>query len=311
MHFKRRPQRGGSLWPLVGGVTAGSVLGLLALSLALPHLRRGVPAAPPAPQTAPSPSAAPRVNAPVETTRPAPTRDADLQALVEAEAARIPGTAAVHVRVADGRSAGVAETEPMPAASVIKLPLMAAVQHAWRGGRLKRTALDEERVRKMVTVSDNPSADALIDRVGMDPVNSWLEEQGYLGTQLRHKLLGARPNGPNVVTAADMTRMLMEIVEGRLVNAEASAEMRRVLLASERRDRIPAGLPPEAVVGNKTGTLNGIVNDVALVEAPSGVKYTLAALVSGARGERATKRAIARLSSRVYDHLTAGLAPQP
>jgi beta-lactamase class A len=186
---------------------------------------------------------------------------------------------------------------------------MVALEHAWHSGTLQRTGIDELRVRKAITESDNPSADGLIERVGMSQVNTWLEEHGYTHTHLKHLLLGPRPEGPNVTSAADMSRMLLEIAEGKVVDAAASAEMRKLLLASERRTRIPAGLPEGVVVGNKTGTLNGIVDDVAFVELPDGRKYALAVLVEQARGDEPVSRAISDLSRKIYEALNASGEP--
>jgi beta-lactamase class A len=231
---------------------------------------------------------------------------AGIQVLIEQESRRIRGKVAIHLRIEGGGEAGINQDEAMPAASVIKLPLMAVVYQAWKDGFLQRTPVDEQRVRAMITRSENPSADGLIDRVGMSQVNNWLEEHGYSGTRLRHKMLGPRPEGPNLVTAAEMTRMLLQIERGELVNANASSEMRRLLLAQTRRTRIPAGVPDEAPVGNKTGTLNGIVNDVAFVEPPDGPRYAVAVLISGTGSDATASASIARLSRKVYQKVTHG-----
>lgn len=300
------------------GASIGIVMALVALLVVLPLFRPSSPAPQPLQASAGPSYGTPPTRQPAGPASPAsriptgsaiPAADlARLQELVEAEAGRIPGRVSVHVRLDGGGEAGIGADEPMPAASVIKLPLMVVLMDAWRTGQLKRTPADEARVRAAITRSDNEAADGLIDRVGRSQVNAWLEEHGYAGTQLRHKMLGPRPDGPNVVTAAEMTRMLLRIARGELVSPEASREMRALLLAQERRTRIPAGLPPEAVVGNKTGTLRGIVNDVGFVEVPGGRRYALAVLVSEAGSDAATSRAIARLSSKTYEFLAENSA---
>jgi beta-lactamase class A len=196
----------------------------------------------------------------------------------------------------------------MRAASVIKVPLMVVAHHQWRSGLLKRTAVDAERMRKMITLSDNASADALIDRLGMSQVNTWLLEHNYEGTQLKHKMAGPHPDGENETTARDMTRMLLQIEQGTLVSALDSEEMRGLLLDQQRRTRIPAGLPSEVTVGNKTGTLRGVVNDVGFVETPDGTRYALAVFIAGPASDAAASQAIARLSRKVYEWVTTGTA---
>ena len=231
-----------------------------------------------------------------------------LKSVLIAEAARIPGAVSVDVRLEGGGHAGVRSDEAKPAASLIKLPIMAVLQDAWERGILKRTARDEEAVRKAITVSDNSTADWLISRLGKSQINEWLKEHGYTRTRLRHKLEGPRPDGPNLVSADELTRMLMEIAGGKLISPVASNEMRELLLAQTRRTRLPAELPEDVVVGNKTGTLRGIVNDAAFVEPPGGPRYAIAVLVSRAGSDAATSRAIARLSRKVYETITGAEA---
>lgn len=267
--------------------------------LVAPALQRSQPAPASRPVQAPSTATAPKQPVAVKVDL------ARLQSVLETEAARIPGDVSVHVRFEGGGSAGVDAKEAKPAASLIKLPIMVVLEDAWKRGILKRIGRDEESVRKAITVSDNPSADWLISRLGTSQINEWLLEHGYTRTRLKHLLEGPRPNGPNTVSAEEMTRMLLEIAEGKLISPEASAEMRGLLLAQTRRTRIPAGLPEGTVVGNKTGTLRGIVNDAAFIEPPGGPRYALAVLVTQAGSDTATSRALARLSRKVYETVTA------
>jgi beta-lactamase class A len=319
---------GSKAWAVLGGSAIGVVVGLVLLLMALPILRhpkqasaspkarhRKAPAADVPAANAPQQSATEPAHAP-EAASTAKTVSiqqlASLQEIIDNSVAELGGKSSVHLRFADGGEVGHEAEEERSAASVIKVPVMAALEHAWHSGTLQRTGIDEMRVRKAITESDNPSADGLIERVGMSQINTWLEEHSYTHTHLKHLLLGPRPEGPNVTSAADMTRMLLDISEGKLVDPAASAEMRKLLLASERRTRIPAGLPEGVPVGNKTGTLNGVVDDVAFVELPEGRKYALAILVEQARGDEPVSRAIADLSRKIYLALKpAGASSNP
>lgn len=288
------------------GIAIGATVGVGGLMLVVPAVRSRQPAPPPpAPSvpinlaaTPPPGSSAPGIQ--VDLTR--------LNSLLIDAASKIPGTVAIHVRLDDGGYAGVRSDEPMPAASLIKLPIMVALHDAWKSGALTRTAKDEESLRRAITVSDNLSADWLIDRLGTSQINSWLDDHGYARTRLRHKLLGPRSEGPNVATTEDLSKLMLEIAQGKLISAEASGEMRSLLLAQTRRTRIPSGAPAIATVGNKTGTLLGIVNDAAFVETPDGRRYAIAVLVSNAGGDVATSNAIARLSGEVYELIASAPA---
>jgi beta-lactamase class A len=291
------------------GLAIGAAVGIGGLALVVPVLRghktaptRPLTSQPPPPAAAASPPApaAPRIQVDL----------ARLNSLLMEGARRIPGTVAAHVRLDDGGYAGVRADEPMPAASLIKAPIMAALHDAWKSGALTRTTKDAESLRQAITVSDNPAADWLIDRLGTSQINAWLDDHGYPHTRLRHKMQGPRPSGPNVTTAEDLTRLMLEIAQGKLISAEASAEMRSLLLAQTRRTRIPAGTPPLATVGNKTGTLRGVVNDAAFVETPEGRRYAIAILVSNAGGDASTSRAVARLSGEVYALISSAPAAE-
>lgn len=298
---KNSLRRGAGYGPAITGIAIGTAAALVALVVVLPVVRRTPPSSPPTIQA--------QVPAPTTVEPATPKVDlARLEAVLKAEAAEIPGRVSAHVRLEGGGAVGVAADEAKPAASLIKLPIMVVLEDAWARGTLKRTPKDEECVRQAITVSDNPSADWLISRLGMSQINEWLQEHDYTQTQLKHRLEGPRPNGPNLVSAEEMTRMLLEIADAKSISPEASTEMRGLLLAQKRRTRLPAGLPEGITVGNKTGTLRGIVNDAAFVEPPGGPRYAIAVLVTKAGSDTATSRAIARLSRKVYEAVT-GIAP--
>jgi hypothetical protein len=87
--------------------------------------------------------------------------------------------------------------------------------------------------------------------------------------------------------------------------------MLTLLGASERRRRIPAGLPVHAGlwVGNKTGTLAALVHDSAVVlDHAYGVGYSLAIFTEGARSEAAGERLCIRLSRAVYSAMRQTIA---
>ncbi|MEL6694328.1 MAG: serine hydrolase, partial [Pseudomonadota bacterium] len=69
------------------------------------------------------------------------------------------------------------------------------------------------------------------------------------------------------------------------------------------RDEIVIGSPPAmpeyAVIAHKTGTLNGLVHDIAIVESPA-VAYYLVVLADGLEDDAAFARDLAAFSETVY-----------
>ena len=108
----------------------------------------------------------------------------------------------------------------------------------------------------------------------------------------------------NLVTASDLARVVLALADGRLAGPEASAEAERILRAQTFRDGIPAGLPPGLEVANKTGWIDGVNHDVALVRRPDGPPVALVVLAT-TPGEPAEREAsIARIATATWDLLT-------
>ena len=186
--------------------------------------------------------------------------------------------------------------EPMLAASVIKLPVMAA---AFEENRLGRLDFDERvRIRPedklpscgaltylhdglevtvrdlvtlMIILSDNTAANLMIDRIGMGRINRLMHETFGLsaGTELRRRLFDSEAASrglENTVTAADMAKLLRGILERTLVSPEASAAMLGILLDQRLNGKMPFHLHSRGIrTAHKTGEDDGITHDVGII----------------------------------------------
>ena len=73
----------------------------------------------------------------------------------------------------------------------------------------------------MVAVSDNSATNVLIDRVGMDNVNAFLNAQGLRDTRLRRKMMdlkAAAEGRENVSTPNEMLSLLQALYRGEILN---------------------------------------------------------------------------------------------
>jgi beta-lactamase class A len=236
-----------------------------------------------------------------------------LAALV-AEARRKRAVRAVGIAVVDlahGQGYGVAPHRVFRPASVIKLAVMVRAFQA--APQMPTRAFDRLRpdIRRMITVSDNPSTTRLVRRLGRAPINAAMRALGLPGIALqpttspRGVLVGSRAD------AAEVALLLARLARREVVSRPASEEMLRLLGAQHRRGRIPAGLTAQRGlwIGNKTGTLPGLVHDAGIVmDAPSGLAYTLAIFTEGAPSERAGERLCAAISAEVYRLLRSQVA---
>jgi len=147
-----------------------------------------------------------------------------------------------------------------------------------------------EALRAMVTRSDNATAVALLHLLGAPAIDATLRRLGATGISVNTRDLP--------ITAAGMARLMEALVRGEGLTPDARRHARELLLAQEWRDGIPAGLPPGASAGNKTGTWEGITHDIGFVEAPGGT-YVIAVLSS--RGW--VWEPIARVSAAAWNDL--------
>lgn len=144
----------------------------------------------------------------------------------------------------------------------------------------------------MISISDNSATNILIDRVGIPAVNAEMRALGMpnslLGRKMRGRLAEAGEQ-ENWAIPAEFADMVAALLAGRVINAEASAAMVRLLETQANDRRIARHLPraPRPRWGSKTGSNAGIVNDVGFVETPEGfaVISLFAAHVEPLQGE--------------------------
>jgi len=161
-----------------------------------------------------------------------------------------------------------------------------------------------ELVQRMVTVSGNLATNLVLETVGLVEVAAVLAGAGCSDrTQVVRGIedYAARDAGvDNLVTADDLARLMVALAEGRLAGPEATAACERTLLAQTFRDGIPAGLPAGTEVGNKTGWVDGVNHDVALVRVPGGPPVGIAVLVTAPGTPAEREAGIARITRAVW-----------
>jgi beta-lactamase class A len=217
--------------------------------------------------------------------------------------------AATHVE--SGRTWRHNEHLRMPSASLIKLPILATFWETVEAGRLdpnERVSVPAEALpvegtgvlkalapglqptwsdlaTLMITVSDNVATNLIIDRLGMEAIQGWIDKAGLAETRIERRMMDrsamAAGRG-NWTSAADMEAMLLGIAAGRCVSGQASREMRRVLEAQQIQDRLARRLGEGVRVANKTGNFADVIHDAGIVSSPNGT-LVVAVLTQGVR----------------------------
>ena len=126
----------------------------------------------------------------------------------------------------------------------------------------------------MMSISDNTATNLLIDVVGMDAVNRVMADLGMTGSTLGRKMMGvaSEPGRENWAVPDEFAGMLAALLDGRVAAPESCARMIGVLELQQNERRIARHLPRQDRPrwGSKTGSLDGVCNDVGFVMTPAG-----------------------------------------
>ena len=178
----------------------------------------------------------------------------------------------------------------------------------------------------MIILSDNTATNYVIDRLGdthdekLEAVNARMRSLGLRDTKLLNKLYSwetkkktaeARRFGIGVTSPRDMALLLEEIAAGRAENREGSdsiiAILRRQQDAQMAARLLPFTEDTTLWIGNKTGSLDAVKNDVGIVSGAGGT-YVYAIFcdqsrVEGEAADNPATLAVARISRMLYDYL--------
>jgi beta-lactamase class A len=233
----------------------------------------------------------------------------------------------------DGHKYLLHADEVFPQASSIKICVLAELYRQAQQGKLKLTDLytvnAADRVQDsdimggltpgvtkitlrdlatmMVAVSDNSATNVLIDRVGMENVNSFLNAQGLHNTHLRRKMMdlkAATEGRENISTPGEMMSLLQALYRGQILNKELTDDFFKVL-ATHKDSWIPRELPDDLKIADKPGALEGVRNDSGVIFVDKR-PYILCVMTTYLRRERDGEQAISEISLaawRMFDRL--------
>jgi beta-lactamase class A len=247
----------------------------------------------------------------------------------------IPGAAGLVVRTM-GNGPPVASLhahERFPAASVIKLGIMATVYRAYDAGTahprdLVRTrAVDliggsdvlagspagrawslDALVKAMIHVSDNAASNTLITAFGMGAINAAMQTAGMTSSRLaRHfaDVVPAWKRSENIITPADVASLLFEIERGAregiptIASPSSCRAMIDVMLGNDDGTKIVRGLPRGTPCAHKTGEIDGTRNDAGIVDPFGEIPYVIVVLTRNVRDNGAANDGIAAITRRV------------
>jgi beta-lactamase class A len=187
-------------------------------------------------------------------------------------------------------------------ASTIKLAIMAETFHQVAEGKLRwddpieitkdkkqggtgvlyefsdGTKIDlQTALHLMIVVSDNTATNLVLDKIGTDNVNDFMDSLGLTDLKVMRKIGGGGDSkawltdprnklfGLGRCSPHQMVRLIEMMEGGTLVSKEASAEMINILKRQQYKDGIGRGEPDSIPVASKSGALDRFRADVGIV----------------------------------------------
>ena len=230
-----------------------------------------------------------------------PPESVTLATKLETRIAELDGEVGLYVHhLKKDHSVLINADELFPAASLIKLPILASLLNKVERGELGYQdkliytkdrlypgedllgsfANNEKLTLKklvflMITTSDNTASLWCQELAGTGTtINTWLKEKGFLRTRLNSRTPGraaARGRyGWGQTTPREMAQLLIRIRNRKLVSAAADEEMARIMGRSYWDGEAISSVPPSVSTMSKQGAVNASRSEVVLVHAPHG-----------------------------------------
>lgn len=206
----------------------------------------------------------------------------------------LPGNIGVYYKdLVSGETFGYNEKEAFMAASVIKLPILVATLHRIKHGKLRKDDLirltTEDKVPScgalnymhsglevsiwdlchlMIVISDNTATNMLIKHLGMDHINSLLDELGLKTTRVNRLLFDSESSKrgiQNYYSPVEIGSLLDRIYNKELISADVCEDIIDIMKQQQINHKIPHLLPEHVEIAHKTGEDSGITHDVGII----------------------------------------------
>jgi beta-lactamase class A len=270
------------------------------------------------------------------------TLEARLAPLIKAHKGKV----AVAVKhLGNGESYTHNADEPMPTASLIKLPVMIEVYQQVEEGKIKlstpimlrdadkvpgsgiltdnfsegATLPLRDLVRLMIVFSDNTATNMVLDQIGIDSTNKRMEAWGFENTRINAKVYRGSTTSINKqrtdkfglgsTTANEMVAILEKLNDGKAGTAEATKAMLEHLKKCDDKEKMPRFLPAKVELAHKTGSVNDSRTDAGILFLPSGPVAVCVLTTDNEdkswNADNAGNLLCARVAKEVFEHFSA------
>lgn len=214
---------------------------------------------------------------------------------------------------------GLSETETFTAASVNKVPILAALYYQVQSGTInldQDITLQKEEIqdygtgslrydepgtvfsiktlaRLMMKQSDNTAAYILANEIiGFDKIQALVNTWGLTQTDMIN----------NKTSNKDMAMLFHKIYRSEIANKAHTEEMLSFMTRTDFENRLPGDLPQGTIVYHKIGSDTGAIHDVGIVSNGNHTYY-VGVFTNDVTDEASTEKLIAKVSRVVYDFM--------
>jgi beta-lactamase class A len=160
--------------------------------------------------------------------------------------------------------------------------------------------------RRMIVFSSNLAGNMLIEKLGAARITRFMQSLGTNDLVIRRGLEDKKAYAlgmDNSATARSLMQILLRLARRTVVSPAASDEMIAILRQQHFNEGIPAQLPADVSVAHKTGWLDQVYHDAAIVYPPRHSPYVVVVLTSGLSEKDEAPVLVSALSAAIYRQL--------
>jgi beta-lactamase class A len=233
-----------------------------------------------------------------------------LQSMVTGKSADV-GIAALDLTT--GQSISVHGDTAFPMASTVKVAVAALyLAQVDQGRRSLDDTISGQSARslmqRMLIHSDNRATDILLKDIGgPTALHNWLQQNGVTGLRVDRTIAQLLADKRDLwdhrdsSTPTAMVDLLRRIYKGELIRPQSRNYLLNLMAQCETGKNRMKALLPGVPIEHKTGTLNGLTDDIGFITMPDGHRIAVAIFTRGGNNRPQT---IAQAARAIYDGFT-------
>ena len=242
---------------------------------------------------------------------PEPNYQDDLELLLIDKIKDMDGDIAIYIEdLSSGKITSI-NNHPMISASLIKLFVAGAYYEEIENKNVVENNLSKAQLDAMISYSSNDAwvwLESFIAygneyqgalKISEFAKNHNYKETGRLVSPSSLDILGE----VNLTSVEDVGRVLREIYNGEYINKRASRSILNSMKNQELTSKIPSGLPDGVKSANKTGELDDVQNDAAIIYTDN-IDYVLVVMINEAYNGMEAIENIVKISELTYEYMS-------